>query len=273
MQTATTVTTGPGFGIATVTCSDDHHGWSPVERRTGHTLVLPRRGRFRRAAGGVVVDVDSTVGYVGRPLDEERFAHPAGGDVCTAVSVSGELWMAMAGDRAVASAVYVDAELALAHRLLVRASGRGDVAFGVAERLVTLLAAAVRRVARGTVPVSAGSPADRALVDAARAAIVADHPAAGGLMPLAALLGASPYRLSRAFSRELGVSLTRYRNRVRVGRALDRLEAGDTDGGRLAAELGFADQAHLCRTVREHVGHSPTAVRRLLAAEKGEGPW
>jgi hypothetical protein len=33
----------------------------------------------------------------------------------------------------------------------------------------------------------------------------------------------------------------------------------------LAADLGFADQAHLCRTVRTHVGHTPTAVRRLLA--------
>ncbi len=32
----------------------------------------------------------------------------------------------------------------------------------------------------------------------------------------------------------------------------------------LAADLGFADQAHLTRTVREHTGHTPAALRRAL---------
>jgi AraC-like DNA-binding protein len=115
----------------------------------------------------------------------------------------------------------------------------------------------------GRTPASS-SHRDRALVAAARDLITADHPAAEGLLSLAELLGVSPYRLSRACTRELGVSLTRYRNRVRVARALDRIEAGERSLGVLAADLGFADQAHLCRTVREHLGHTPTAVRRLL---------
>lgn len=51
---------------------------------------------------------------------------------------------------------------------------------------------------------------------------------------------------------------------VRCGRALDRLERGERSLGILAADLGFADQAHLCRTVRQHLGHTPTALRRLL---------
>jgi len=101
-------------------------------------------------------------------------------------------------------------------------------------------------------------------VAAARAVIGDGHPAAAGLIPLAAFLDVSPYRLSRAFTRELGVSLTRYRNRVRVARALDRIEAGDPGLAALAADLGFADQAHLTRTMREHLGHTPTALRRLL---------
>lgn len=33
---------------------------------------------------------------------------------------------------------------------------------------------------------------------------------------------------------------------------------------RLAAELGFADQAHLSRTVRVHLRHTPTALRAAL---------
>jgi AraC-like DNA-binding protein len=101
-------------------------------------------------------------------------------------------------------------------------------------------------------------------VAAAREAINQHHPAAGTLLSLAALLGVSPYRLSRAFTRHLGVSLTRYRNRVRVGHALDRLENGESSLGVLAADLGFADQAHLCRTMRDHLGEPPAALRRQL---------
>jgi AraC-like DNA-binding protein len=96
------------------------------------------------------------------------------------------------------------------------------------------------------------------------AAITDDHPGASGLLPLAASLGVSPYRLSRAFTGELGVSLTRYRNRVRAARALDRLADGAARPGVLAADLGFADEAHLCRTIRAHLGHTPTGLRRLL---------
>ncbi|HEX4723042.1 MAG TPA: helix-turn-helix domain-containing protein [Pseudonocardiaceae bacterium] len=83
-------------------------------------------------------------------------------------------------------------------------------------------------------------------------------------MPLAELLAVSPYRLSRAFTRELGVSLTAYRNRVRVGRAVTRLTEGGTSLSTLAADLGFADQAHLTRTIRRQLGHTPTSLRRLL---------
>ncbi|HEY9264818.1 MAG TPA: helix-turn-helix domain-containing protein, partial [Mycobacterium sp.] len=48
-------------------------------------------------------------------------------------------------------------------------------------------------------------------------------------------------------------------------RALDGLRAGDGTVADVAARLGFADQAHLTRTMREHVGHPPAAVRRMLA--------
>lgn len=105
---------------------------------------------------------------------------------------------------------------------------------------------------------------DDALAAAARDAIISDVPQAASLRSLAELLGVSPFRLSRVFSRRTGVSLTRYRNRVRVGRAMERLGGGETALADLAVELGFADQAHLTRTVRDHVGHTPVALRRLL---------
>jgi AraC-like DNA-binding protein len=262
----------PGLDIAAVTCGQHNAGWSPPEAQPHYRVVLVRRGRFRRLVDGRAADLDPSVGYLGLPGDEEHFAHPAGGDVCTSVRLRPAQWHALAGDTEPAGrSVYVDAHLDLAHRRLLRAAREGDVDYAVVERLAGLLEAAVRATAaagsarRGEAPPPARAAQDRALVARAREAIRADDPAAGGLLPLAALLGVSPFRLSRAFTQHLGVSLTRYRNRVRVERAMDRLEGGVANLAALAADLGFTDQAHLCRTMRHHLGHPPNAVRRLLA--------
>ncbi|WP_406639292.1 helix-turn-helix domain-containing protein [Amycolatopsis sp. WGS_07] len=257
--------TRPEFAVGAVDCRDDHRRWSAEQPHEDVRLVLVRRGRFRRRVRGVCADLDRTVGYLGLPGEEEHFAHPAGGDRCTSISLAPGLWRTLAGDAPLLdrSSLYVDGALDLAHRQLLTAT-RADTGYAATERLIGLVAAVVKQVVATTIPGSAPA-GDRALVAQARAAIGADHPAAAGLIPLAALLGVSPYRLSRAFTRELGVSLTHYRNRVRVARALDRLEAGEPSLAALAADLGFADQAHLCRTVRTHLGHTPTALRRLLA--------
>jgi AraC-like DNA-binding protein len=274
-MSAVRVATSPGLAIAAVSCGQHHAGWSPPEAQPDYRVVLVRSGRFRRRVAGRAADLDPSVGYLGLPGDEEHFAHPAGGDVCTSVRVRPALWRTLTGGVEPAGrTVYVDAHLDLAHRRLLRAARAGDLDYAVVERLVSLLCAAVRVAGAPAGPARAASPGgpgkppeglrDRALVERARDAIRADDPAAVGLLPLAAVLGVSPFRLSRAFTRHLGVSLTRYRNRVRVERALDRLEDGADDLAALAADLGFADQAHLCRTMRDHLGQPPSAVRRLL---------
>lgn len=61
------------------------------------------------------------------------------------------------------------------------------------------------------------------------------------------------------------MTVSRYRNRVRVGRALARIEEGEQDLAGLAAALGFADQAHLTRTMRAELGRPPGHIRRLLS--------
>ncbi|GAB2627593.1 helix-turn-helix transcriptional regulator [Streptomyces capparidis] len=260
--------TRPQFNIAAVTCREDHTSWSDAQARDDFRVVLVRRGRFRREADGVRTDLGPTLAYVGVPGEEERFAHPSGGDVCTSVILAPSLWHGLAGDRphTAASTVYIDARLDLAHRRMLAAAREGDIDFGATEGLLDLIGPVVTRAITGPTP--AGTPTtarDRALVAEARRLVDEGHPAATALFPLAALVGVSPYRLSRAFTRELGVSLTRYRNRVRVSAALDRLEAGETRLGVLAADLGFADQSHLTRTIRDHLGTTPTALRRAMA--------
>src|SRR5260370_178144 len=69
----------------------------------------------------------------------------------------------------------------------------------------------------------------------------------------------------RGVSRGGGVSRARDRSGVRVRQAMDQLAQGEPSLADLAARLGFADQAHLARTVREHLGYTPSTLRPLLA--------
>ncbi|WP_200214017.1 AraC family transcriptional regulator [Micromonospora coerulea] len=257
MRSAVELLRHPDFRVAAVRCRDDHTGWSDPEPSGAHGLVLTRRGGFRRAGRGGAEFIDPTVAYLTVPGEEERFAHPAGGDDCTSVHLSARLWRELFADRPVPAVVHADARVDLAHRLLLRPATRDDPDFAAAERLVRLVAAA-------TGPVVDGAGRSRRLVERARAALHDGQPAAAGLVPLARALGVSPYRLSREFQARVGVPLTRYRNRLRVGRLLDRLEEGAESLAGLATELGFADQAHLTRTVRAHLGDTPGQLRRLL---------
>jgi AraC-like DNA-binding protein len=259
----TRLATRPDFTVSAVVCGEHHRRWSEAEMPREHRLVLVRSGRFRRTSRHGPTDLDPTLGYLSHPGLEERFAHPAGGDVCTTISMSPARWASLCGD-ATRSVFYVDARVDLAHRRLLAAANASDPDYALVEQLLDLLAAV-------PVPepaaVATSTSNDRPLVAQAREVILSAHPAAERLFSLADLLRVSPYRLSRAFTRELGVSLTRYRNRVRVGRAMERLEQGEQSLAELAADLSFADQAHLTRTVREHLGHTPAALRRILQTD------
>ncbi|MER7456365.1 helix-turn-helix domain-containing protein [Micromonospora sp. NPDC126480] len=259
MRTATLLARHPDFEVRAVRCRDDHTGWSAAEPAAAYGMVLTRRGGFRLRGRGGEEFVDPALGYLTLPGEEQRFAHPAGGDDCTSLWLSARLWRDLFGERPPPPVVHVDARTDLAHRLLLRATAGSDAHFAAAERLVRLVGGAAT-------PALDAPARDRALVATARAAVRAGAPEAAGLLPLARALGVSPYRLSRSFQALVGVPLTRYRNRLRVGRALDLLGEGAAPAA-VAAELGFADQAHLTRTVRAHLGHTPGHLRHLLAAD------
>ncbi|WP_246281663.1 helix-turn-helix domain-containing protein [Fodinicola acaciae] len=251
------VATDPDFVVEEFSCVDDHTGWFAGHAES-YQVMLVRDGMFRVRSGGAVAEVDRTTCFLGVPGEERDYAHPASGERTTIVTLSPKLWRSMAGDARISRyRVYADARIELAHRAILAA--RPDPAYALTERLLGLLAGLFAYA------VEPRPGTDRVLVENARAAIAAGHPSAGRLTTLAALLDSSPYRLSRAFTRELGVSVTYYRNRVRITRALDRLEAGEPSLAALAADLGFSDQAHLTRTVREQLGHTPSALRELLS--------
>lgn len=256
------VAAGPGYVVRSVVCAEDHPGWSDPEDAVDAQIVLVRRGRFRRAARGREFTVDPTVGYLHTPGVAERFAHPAGGDVCTSVVLTGDAltagsWLHDAVHRG-QQAVRVNARLELAHRILSRSGA--DPGYAGAEAVLNLLAQAV-----DAEPVE---PWPRpGLAERAREALAADEAAAADLVSLATLLGTSPWYLSRTFRRHTGTTITRYRNRLRVSRALERFESGATDLSALAADLGFSDQSHFARTVRRELGHTPGRLRALLGRQ------
>jgi AraC-like DNA-binding protein len=77
--------------------------------------------------------------------------------------------------------------------------------------------------------------------------------------------GASPRNLNRLFHQWVGLSPKRFARIVRAQAALRRLaEHPAPDLRALAAELGFADQAHLTREVRAVTGASPSSLAKTF---------
>ena len=77
--------------------------------------------------------------------------------------------------------------------------------------------------------------------------------------------GASPRNLGRLFHEWVGLSPKRFARIVRAQAALRRLAAEPTtDLSALAAELGFADHAHLTREVRAVAGAAPSRLAEMF---------
>lgn len=257
--------------IADVGCR--HRRGRDGEAGNHHALVFVRRGCFIRSVDGVAHLLDPTRAYCVNPGQEQRYDHPHNhGDDCTAITLQPSLLASLWGrDPTLHSApVATPPAVDLEHRLLLAASRRGEDAHEITERATLLTAAMLEQADRGRV--AAGRPATvrarRRLADAAHEALAADPDRS--LWELAADLGVSAHHLSRTFRAAAGHTLARHRMRLRVRAALERLAGGERALARLAADLGFADQSHLCRVIRTETGQTPSALRRALACTAGD---
>ena len=266
MLTVRPVFVGDGLSLADVTCRHDR-GRGLVEPAPARMLVLVRRGCFTRSANGMVSVLDPTTACFINPGEEQRYDHPHhDGDDCTAIGVDTTLASAVHGGEPdlPAGVVPISPALDLAHRTLLAEVRRGDHGHQLYERALQLITAVLQiaspgRVASGS---PAGSRARHALAAAAREAL-AERPERT-LTELARELTVSPHHLSRVFSATTGHTISRHRMRLRTRAALERLAAGENNLARLAADLGFTDQSHLCRVVRSESDVPPSVLRRLL---------
>ena len=262
-----TILSRDGLHLSDVRCRHPAGRGAETAHTGSSALVFVRRGCFVRSAGGVEALLDPTLAYCIRPEDEERYDHPhEHGDECTAIALDLELVASLWGGEPDLPAAPVPAppDVDIAHRLLLADARRGADPDELVERAVLLAARTLEQADPRRV--SAGRPgtlrARRAVVEDARAALVEEP--SRSLRELSRLLAVSPHHLSRVFRAGTGHTIARHRMRLRVRLALERLAGGERDLGRLAAELGFADQSHLCRVVREETALTPGALRAAL---------
>ncbi|MGN9764574.1 helix-turn-helix domain-containing protein [Micromonospora sp. SD12] len=268
-----------GISLSEVRCGVEKRGWTAPTVLLRHEVNLGWSGAYRRRINGRTTFSDATSLLLTRPGDEMQVSHPLGCDTFTRLEIEpavlaehrgGARWLATAGWDGTS-----DTALDLAHRMLVTEFRRGLDPFEMAERLHGFLGRVLDFVNGRAEPPGADlgrvvnrrpatAAAHRRLADRAREVLmVRDFSLT--LDQVAREVGASPHHLSRVFQRVTGSSLTAYRNRLRVRAVLDTLaEADDRPLRAVAAEHGFADQAHLTRVLREHVGHPPARLRRLL---------
>lgn len=92
--------------------------------------------------------------------------------------------------------------------------------------------------------------------------ILRDRHGALDVPVLARQAGLSADRLSRLFKQQMGVSLTEFRNRLRLRRFFELYGAGHAQGMLGAAlKAGFGSYPQFHRVFRRHVGSSPRAWR------------
>jgi len=68
--------------------------------------------------------------------------------------------------------------------------------------------------------------------------------------------------LSSQFKQEVGITITEFKMLSKINRAIQLISITDLSMAEIAAELNFADQAHLSRQFKVFVGVTPSAARK-----------
>lgn len=103
------------------------------------------------------------------------------------------------------------------------------------------------------------SPYIRTLIDY----IEENYLSSPGIEELAGIVNLSSYYLTRLFKQEIGMSPHAYINQLRINRAGDLIQQGESLLG-IAYELGFADQSHFSKTFLKLTGMSPIRFNQVL---------
>jgi AraC family transcriptional regulator len=271
-----------GIAVVDFRCRAQVAAEGTEEPNPTHSIVLVRRGVFRRTQQreSVLADPNHVLLFnAGTPY---RYAHPLpGGDACTILTVETHRALELVGRHAPADAEHPERPFRrgaglsspravwlhweLLH-LVVRHAGR----LALEDTLAELADEAVACAYGAPVPNSSASPAAQRrssdLVEAVKLMISERLERPPSLTQLADVLGCSPYHLSRTFHGAAGLSLRGYVRRLRARVAAERLAAGASRLTPLALDLGYADHSHFTNSFRREWGVSPSLFRSRLVA-------
>jgi AraC-like DNA-binding protein len=140
--------------------------------------------------------------------------------------------------------------------LAMHATLRGDADGLELEEAVLAAVEALRPHLRPAPDAPRSTRAEHAAVRRARAHLSERWNERVALAELSAVAGLSRFELARRFRQQTGLTPHAFQTNVRIATARTMLRAGETPA-RVAADCGFADQAHLTRTFKRAVGVPP----------------
>jgi AraC-like DNA-binding protein len=272
--------------VTDVACRCRDRAAGPEEYSDRSNFAFTRRGVFVKHIGreAVVADPNQVVFFnAGEPY---RVSHPAaGGDDCTSFTFAPDVLADAVAryDPAVRDrpgppfrfthAPSGPADLVLQHQLrrcLPSLTGPDLAADELAVTLLGSVVAAAYRV-RGARPVGrrpATERAHRERAAATQALLAARFPEPLGLDEIARAVHSSPFHLARLFRRATGLPIHRYRLRLRLAAALERLAGGADDLTALALDLGFSSHSHFSDAFRRAFHLPPSQFRRRLTTAR-----
>jgi AraC-like DNA-binding protein len=276
----------PVVTVTEVHCRPRDHRCGGEETTGQHQIVFVRRGCFVKHVHRreVVADPNQVLFFTrGEPY---RVSHPvAGGDECVTLTLPPEGLRDLLQSGTPSTGERLDRPFERSHcpsgpltdllqRAVFHVLRHGRAPDLVAdELLLTLLGRVV-----GQAQPSVGARARQMRPDTARAhrtlAAAAQTVLAGKFterLPLAELSRAvhsSPYHLCRVFQQQCGLTISGYRNRLRLRAALERLACGEHDTTALALDLGYSSRGHFSDSFRREFGLAPRTFRRLASTRR-----
>jgi len=245
-----------------------------------HSIVLVRRGVFRRTQRRETVLADPNHVLLFNAAEPYRYAHPLpGGDACTILTVETDRALELVGRHAPVDAEHPERPFRRGHGLssprtvwlhweFLNLIARGAGRLALEDALAELANEAVACVYGAPVPSRRASPSTqrrrRDLVETVKLMISERLERPPSLTELADVLDCSPYHLSHTFHGTAGLSLRRYLRRLRARVAAERLAAGASRLTPLALDLGYADHSHFTNSFRREWGVSPSTFRSRL---------
>jgi AraC-like DNA-binding protein len=222
------------------------------------------RGAFHTAPAGTLCTVTPDEAHSVEPAGDQGFAYWCLYPSLELVTGTAE---AVGGKRPsgtlVLPPVIEDAEAARLLCAVFEAEAAIAPRMAREARLLALLSHVLVRHATASVVVR-GKPASASALARAHDFLAACSAENMSLGQLAAMVGLDPFALVRGFTRAYGLPPHAWLIQERVRRAQACLRAGLSPAA-VAAEVGFADQSHLCRHFKRIVGVTPGLYRRAAS--------